>query len=170
MALTDPDGTRHELNETTTNNFDSSDGGFLHYTSATGGGTLYYPDGTQVTYGAAGGGSRSYPTRITDRNGNYISIAYKDGVGPKIDTIKDTLERYLRFFYASNGDLVAIKAPGLTTGSERQVMRFYYDQVSLTTADLFDTNVGRPPSARIVKYRYTPSSSDYGAYTGFRFY
>jgi RHS repeat-associated protein len=169
MALTDPDGTRHALNETTTNNYDSSDGSFLHYTEVTGGGTLYYPDGTQVTYGAAGGGTQSYPTRITDRNGNYISIAYKDGVGPKIDTIKDTLERYIRFFYASNGDLVTIKAPGLTTGSERQVMRFYYEQVSLTTADLFDTNVGRPSSARVVEYIFLPSSSDDGADTGFRF-
>jgi len=167
IALTDRDGTRHALKVTTTNNYDSNDGGFLHYTLVTGGGTLYYPDGTQVTYGASAG-DKSYPTRITDRHGNYISIAYVSGVGPKIDTIKDTLERYIRFFYASNGDLVAIKAPGLTTGSERQVMRFYYDQVSLTTADLFATGIVRPTSARVIKYIYLPSSSA-GSDTGFRF-
>jgi len=111
---------------------------------------------------------KSFPTRITDRNGNYISIAYKDGVGPKIDTVKDTLERYISFFYASNGDLVAIKAPGLTTSSERQMMRFYYDTVSLTTADLFDTGKVSPTSARVIKYIFLPSSSA-GSDTGFRF-
>ena len=168
MALTEPDGTRRDLKRTTTDNYDSTDGSFIHYTLVTGGGTLYYPDGTQVTYGAAGGGIKSYPTKIMDRNGNYILIAYKDGVGPKINTVKDTLERYISFFYASNGDLVAIKAPGLTTGSERQVMRFYYENVSLTTADLFDTGKVSPTSARVIKYIFLPSSSA-GSDTGFRF-
>jgi hypothetical protein len=168
LALTDPDGPRHSLKVTTTNNYDSEDDSFIHYTMVTGGGTAFYPDGTQVTYGAAGSGKKSFPTRITDRNGNYISIAYKDGVGPKIDTVKDTLERYISFFYASNGDLVAIKAPGLTTSSERQMMRFYYDTVSLTTADLFDTGKGSPTSARVIKYIFLPSSSA-GSDTGFRF-
>lgn len=169
IALTDLDGTRRALKVTTTNNYDSNDGSFIHYTLVTGGGTLYYPDGTQITYGAGGGGDKAYPTRITDRHGNYISIAYKNGVGPKIDTIKDTLERYISFFYASNGDLVAIKAPGLTNNSERQVMRFYYDQVSLTTTGLFATGIVRPTSARVIKYIYLPSSSDDGPDTGYRF-
>jgi len=57
LALTDPDGTRHSMKVTTTNNYDSEDGSFIHYTMVTGGGTAFYTDGTQVTYGAAGSGN-----------------------------------------------------------------------------------------------------------------
>ncbi len=61
FTLTDGSGTRHALTYTSTNNYDTTDGTFIHYTGGGGSGTLYYSDGTRVTYGAGGGGYRSAP-------------------------------------------------------------------------------------------------------------
>src|SRR6266542_1185341 len=146
LTLTDADGTRHELALTSTNNYDTKDGTFIHYTGSAGSGTLYYADGTQVTYGASGSGYRAYPTKITDRNGNYIQISYVSTVGPKISSIEDTLHRHINFYYASNGDLVTITKPGLTN-ADLQVMRFYYDDVTIPSSGLFSgINVSGPSS------------------------
>ena len=118
FTLTDSNGTRHALVYSSTNNYVTNDGSFINFVGGSGWGTLFYPEGTQVTYGAAGGGYRSYPTVITDRNGNYILISYVNGVGPRINTIQDTLGRYIRFYYDSNNDLVTITMPGLTGQSD----------------------------------------------------
>lgn len=55
FTLTDADGTRHLLVQTSTNNYDSQDGTFIHFTGGSGWGSLFYADGTRVDYGAAGG-------------------------------------------------------------------------------------------------------------------
>lgn len=176
FTLTDPDGTRHALVQTSAYNYDTKDGTFIHFYGASGWGTLYYPDGTQLNYGAAGGGYRSYPTSITDRNGNYILITYAgtNGVGPKIASIIDTLQRYIHFYYASNGDLVAITAPGLTGSSDLQMMRFYYTDVSISSSGLFDSSIhlpsNTPTSVHTLQYVYLPTSSETnGAHGGYKF-
>lgn len=74
FTLTDSDGTRHALAYTSTENYDTNDGSFIHYNGGAGTGTLYYPNGTQVLYGAGGGGQRIYPIRITDANGNTFQF------------------------------------------------------------------------------------------------
>jgi len=182
FTLTDGDGTRHSLVYTGTQyNYKSTDGTFLLFVSSSG--TLYYPDGTQVTYAAAGtGGLRSYPTKITDTNGNYISISYTDNaghaVGPRISTITDTANRQVTFYYDSNADLVAIKAPGLSGQPDRQVMRFYYDTLTFkaldsdpNTPELFSGVTGVfPSSAKVLRYVYLPNSVESGsAHIGYRF-
>lgn len=161
FTLTDADGTRHALVHTGGNNYATIDGTFVQFTGGSGWGTLFYPDGTRVTYGAAGGGLRSYPTMVTDRNGNYVLISYVNGVGPKISSIQDTLQRYINFHYASNGDLVTITAPGLTGFADRQVIRFYYTDITIG-GNLFDSaiNVSGPSSAHTLQYVYFPASSD----------
>lgn len=167
FTLTDPDGTRHAL-VGSGNNYDSTDGTFIHYyvNGITHTYTLSYPDGTTVSYGASGGGYRYYPIKITDRNGNYITIAYNgtSGAGPQIDYIQDTLQRYVNFYYASNGDLVTITAPGLTGSSPLQVMRFYYDDVTIPSSGLFGSGVnvsyGTPSTVHTLSYVYLPASSD----------
>ncbi len=174
FTLTDADGTRHSLNLTSTNNYDTSDGTFIHYTGSGGSGTLFYADGTQVTYGAGGGGYRIYPTKITDRNGNYILISYVGGIGPKISSIEDTLQRYVNFYYASNGDLVTITEPGLTGQPDRAVMRLYYDTISLTSAGLFQSSINvssnTPTSVHVIKYIYLPNSVETSqAHIGYKF-
>ena len=175
FTLTDPDGTRHSLAFTSTDNYDTTDGTFIHYDGGgTSSGTLYYPDGTVVTYGASGGGIRLYPTRITDRNGNYITIAYNgtSGAGPQILQIDDTLNRHICFYYAS-GDLITVTMPGLTGHDPLQVMRFYYDDVTIPDSFLFDNSINRMPPSTVhaLRYVYLPTSSDGSSpiYTGYKF-
>jgi RHS repeat-associated protein len=172
FTLTDADGTRHALSYTSPNNYDSNDGTFIHFTGGRGWGTLFYSDGTRVFYGAAGGGQRSYPTQITDRNGNYILISYEGGIGPRINSIKDTLGRYVRFYYASNGDLTSITAPGLTGQSDREVMRFFYQDISFNASSLFSStvNVTMPSSSHVIKYIFLSNSVETNnAHIGYRF-
>ncbi|HET7287045.1 MAG TPA: hypothetical protein VFI71_06225, partial [Pyrinomonadaceae bacterium] len=161
FTLTDSNGTRHALVYSSLYNYDTTDGTFIHFNGGSGWGTLSYPDGTLVSYGAAGSGYRSYPTSITDRNGNYISISYVNGVGPRISTIQDTLGRYVRFYYDSNNELVTITMPGLTGQSDLQVMRFYYETLTLPSG-LFASgiNVDKPATARVIKYIYLPASAE----------
>src|ERR1051325_11480497 len=161
FTLTDSNGTRHALAYSSAYNYDTTDGTFIHFNGGSGWGTLSYPDGTRVGYGAAGNGYRSYPTSITDRNGNYILISYVNGVGPRISTIQDTVGRYVRFYYDSNNELVTIMMPGLTGQSDLQVMRFYYETLTLPSG-LFASgiSVDKPASARVIRYVYLPASGE----------
>jgi hypothetical protein len=171
-TLVDADGTRHALSLTSSSHYDTTDGTFIHYHGGSTSGTLYYPDGTIATYGAGGGGYRLYPTQIKDRNGNYISISYAgtSGAGPKISSITDTLGRYINFYYATNGDLIAVTQPGLSSG-DVQTIRFYYTDVTLGSG-LFDSSLGvtKPSSVHTLQYVYFPTSSESsGAHTGYKF-
>lgn len=161
FTLTDSNGTRHALVYSSAYNYDTTDGTFIHFNGGSGWGILSYPDGTRVSYGAAGNGYRSYPTSVMDRNGNYILISYVNGIGPRISTIQDTLGRYVRFYYDSNNELVTITMPGLTGQSDLQVMRFYYDSLTLPSG-LFASgiNVDKPATARVIKYVYFPASAE----------
>ena len=161
FTLTDANGTRHALVSSGGGNYDSTDGTFIRFNGGSGWGTLFYPDGTRVFYGAAGGGYRSYPTVIQDRNGNFMLINYVNGVGPRIYSIQDTVGRLVRFYYDSNNDLVAITKPGLTGQPDLQVMRFYYDTVTLPSG-LFGSgiNVSKPASARVIRYIYMPATAE----------
>jgi RHS repeat-associated protein len=172
FTLTDPDGTRHQLTEPSPNTYtyESKDGTFIQYSAATH--IITYTDGTQVRYSAAGGGKRSYPTKITDRNGNFILISYVDGVGPKIDTVQDTLARVVRFYYDSNGDLSSITAPTYSNqlGSgcvparsgcrERTVVRFFYTNRAVNghfSADIV-ARYPSPVTRRVLQYIYFPET------------
>lgn len=162
FTLTDADGSRHALTATSSYNYATTDGSFIHYYGAGGWGQLTYPDGTIAYYGAGGGGYRLYPTQIVDRNGNFIVISYAgtNGAGPKISSIMDTLARYVYFHYASNGDLIAITQPGLGT-SDNQTMRFYYTDVTIGSS-LFGSTiaVSGPSSVHTLQYVYLPQSAD----------
>jgi hypothetical protein len=92
-------------------------------------GTRHSFDGTVIEYGAQGTGAM-YPTRITDANGNYITITYVNNTGPRIQTITDTMRRVVNFHYDANNLLTAITAPGLGTGT-RTLVRLHYRQLSL---------------------------------------
>jgi RHS repeat-associated protein len=177
LTLTEPDGTRHGLFAISTWEYETRDGSFLHYSGDASLGTLFYPDGTRIRYGAGGGGYRIYPTSMVDRNGNYILISYVSSVGPKISTIQDTLERYVQFNYDSNGDLVAITQPGFNgSGTPLQVMRFYYKStdISLTQSGLWGSGITpslpASNSAHVLEYVYLPASSESGgAHLGYKF-
>jgi RHS repeat-associated protein len=171
FTLEDPNGTRHQLLKVNPSNpndytYESTDGTFIRFVGGQGWGTATYTDGTQVDYGAAGDNPRSYPIKITDRNGNFVKIDYRDGVGPLISTITDTMGRYVRFRYQGN-DLVSITVPGYAGGPDRQTIRFYYEQLPI--AGTFTTDRQAPPSARVIQYVYFPDTQggyryDYSTY------
>jgi RHS repeat-associated protein len=173
-TLTEADGTRYALTLSSGGIYETTDGSFIRFIEAGFGGTLFYPDGTRVFYSAAGGGLRSYPTLIIDANGNYIAISYVNNVGPRIYSVQDTVGRYVRFYYDSNNDLVAITQPGLTGQSDLQMIRFYYENVTLPSG-LFASgiNVDKPSTARVVRYVYMPASAagntSSAGDTGYRF-
>jgi RHS repeat-associated protein len=165
FTLEDANGTRHQLLKVNTNpndyTYESTDGTFVRYVGGQGWGTATYTDGTQVDFGAAGDNPRGYPIKITDRNGNFVKIEYRDGVGPLISTITDTMGRYVRFRYQGN-DLVSVTVPGYAGGPDRQTIRFYYEQLPI--AGTFTTDRQAPPSARVIQYVYFP-----GTQSGYRY-
>jgi YD repeat-containing protein len=147
--IIDADGTRHSFSGTVTQpqypaiHFEghTTDGTFIDYSSNTDStGTINfaqanYPNGTVIKYLNPSRGA-VYPRRITDANGNYISVQYKDVSGaqrgPKILFITDTLGRTINFYYDA-GRLTAITQPGVN-GAERQVVRFHYKTLTLNYA------------------------------------
>lgn len=178
FTLTEANGTRHSLSSSGTDNYDTTDGSFIHYHGGAGAGTLFYANGTEVTYGAGGGGQRIYPTQITDPNGNYISISYAgaSGAGPRISTITDTLERTVSFQYDSGtGDLTSISAPGLGTDEEQEVMRFFYKStdITLNQPNMFSGLTPVFPAnntAHVLEYVYLSRSGDGSApHIGYKF-
>jgi RHS repeat-associated protein len=180
LLLVDADGTRHQmLNDVPYPNppsYITTDGSHVRangYTQK----TLTHTDGTQVYYGAfnsASGITTSWPTKITDRHGNYLIINYptnSSGIqyGPRITSIVDTLGRYIRFYYDSNDNLVSITAPGYADGPERQEVRFFYETITdFTNKAKFASNVtvtNRPSSIPVIKHIYFP-----GTQSGYRYH
>ena len=138
--LIDADGTRHAYSGSSqiysygthfTGN--SIDGTFIDYYSYASGagqnlssGWAKYPNGTVVDYGAPGENAL-HPTRITDANGNYVTITYVNNQGPRIQTVTDTLGRVVNFHYDYNNLLTAVTGPGLG-GTTRTLVRLHYKQ------------------------------------------
>lgn len=194
-GLVAPDGTQHPLD------FDinaypiqtelhTQDGTFTKvrltmgaqsYASA----VAYFIDGTKIDY-AAGISSNNvlYPVKINDRNGNYILINYVNNIGPKISNIQDTLGRFIRFHYDSSGNLVTITVPGFDNSPDRQLVRFYYDNLMVipsfhtqepycwTSPVICDVyaytensgTINQPAIKTVLKYIYFP-----GDQTGYRY-
>ncbi|HYV03476.1 MAG TPA: hypothetical protein VFB82_02760, partial [Blastocatellia bacterium] len=142
--LIDADGTRHGFSGTVTQ-FPSGfigfeghtvDGTFIDYSTFTDStGVINFaqvkmPNGTVIQYGAPGRGA-VHPQRITDANGNYITVEYRFNPerGPKIQRVTDTLGRVMNFYYEA-GKLTAITAPGLD-GSEHPLVRLHYKTLTL---------------------------------------
>lgn len=175
--IIDADGTRHGYTGTVTygpnqNYTDfvghTTDSTFIDYSHHTGlGGAMTYaqakhPNGTTVEYGAQGTGAM-YPTRITDANGNYITITYVNNQGPNIQTVTDTLGRVVNFHYDANNLLTAITAPGLSSGT-RTLVRLHYRQLSLSYSFSGLTPVVRNSTPWVIDAIYYPGTS-----TGFWF-
>src|SRR5436309_14987804 len=63
--------------------------------------------------------------------------------------------------------------PGLTGHDPLQVMRFYYDDLTIDTSYLFDNSINRshPTTVHALKYVYLPTSSDGSSplYAGYKF-
>ncbi|HEU4597120.1 MAG TPA: RHS repeat-associated core domain-containing protein, partial [Pyrinomonadaceae bacterium] len=93
-------------------------------------GAAQLPNGTYIDYGAPGEGA-IYPTKITDSNGNLITITYRNNSGPRIETVTDTLGRAIVFHYDGNNLLTAVTAPGYDGGSARTLVRLHYQEKAI---------------------------------------
>ena len=185
--VVEPDGARHpfEILEVTGDPDRSmrfvgrtTDGTFIdyeHIDDISGGlqwGRARHPDGTTVDYTAKGhdyvrpalgtvvpSWGILFPTRITDRNGNTITIAYRNNVGPEIDTIVDTLGRSIQFHYDDTyGYLTAITAPGLG-GSRRTIVRL--DIVPMRVRQAFmNLRAEAPQTCLVIRAIYYPGTAD----------
>ncbi|HJQ31293.1 MAG TPA: hypothetical protein VJ866_03890, partial [Pyrinomonadaceae bacterium] len=135
--IVDADGTRHSYTGTM-NNYSwgstftgyTTDSTFIDYYHSTNSqgvityASARYPNGAVVLYGAPGRNA-VYPTRITDPNGNYITITYRNNAGPQIQTVTDTLGRVVNFYYDAGNLLTAVTGPGLSGGT-RTLVRLHY--------------------------------------------
>lgn len=170
--IIDADGTRHGFAGTVVygpnqNYTDftghTTDGTFIDYTHHTGlGGAMTYaqaryPNGNVIEYGAQGTGAM-YPTRITDANGNYITITYVNNQGPQIQTVTDTLGRSLNFHYDAYNLLTAITAPAIGTGT-RTLVRLHYTQLPLSYSFSGLTPVVRNSTPWVIDAIYYPATA-----------
>jgi RHS repeat-associated protein len=144
-----PDGTRHSFNGTAGGPSGAryfagytTDGSFInYYTQRDAAGivaaSVWFPNGSSMHCAARGDGA-VYPTHITDRNGNYLSVTYRNNRGPEIETVTDTLGRIIFFNYDSQNRLISITAPGMSSpGSDpppRTVVQLHYKNQPLSTS------------------------------------
>jgi RHS repeat-associated protein len=208
--MIEPDGTRHPYSGVYRGSFPSpfsslqsyeaftTDGSFINYYAEGYKGQFdnsfghnmlsawaRLPNGTKIEYGARANYA-IYPIRITDANGNYITITYRtytrswdnqtyDNVqeGPYIETITDTLGRVIQFHYERQGEapnekdlLTAVTAPGMGEEPRRVILRIQYDTKDLSSAGgNYGFQAGLTPRVRdngvisVVKAIYYPATS-----------
>lgn len=151
--LIDADGTRHGYTGTVSSwssgfNFTghAADGTFIDYgcsisNNYADSGWSKLPNGTSIYYSSIGSASTNthlFPVQITDAQGNYINITYRNASTPQLDTITDTLGRIITFHYDSLDRLTHVKAPRMTdqgsqygTDTTRELVRIHYRQLTL---------------------------------------
>ena len=175
--LIERDGTRRYLGSGLYNGygyalggpFETSDGSHIVYTgNARDGGDLHYPDGTTVSYTTTN--NRVLPTTITDRNGNYVQVAWKPDCvegycgyfSPiALDYVVDTLGRRLEFQYDANYRLIAVTAPGFGGTVQNPVTNtlVQFDYQTVTPSYSFTgLTVERPASSFRLKHIYFPGT------------
>lgn len=148
--LIDADGTRHgytgSVNAYSTGmsfKGHTADGSFIDYGcqftyGEYGSGWVKLPNGTNIIYSTIGpGNSHVHPTRITDVQGNYVTITYQNTTSPsdpKIETVTDTLGRVITFKYDSLNRMIEVVGPAISTstsGRTRTLMRLHYRELTL---------------------------------------
>jgi len=104
-----PSGGRVELRQVGANNYESADSSYTHLNDSNSSALIVRTtDGTQYKFEPVIVNNEFRCTRITDRNGNYISATYNTTNGHLL-TITDTLGRLINFVYDSNNNLQKIR-------------------------------------------------------------
>ena len=178
----DAAGTRHYLGQGGSANqyvtLQTNDGSHLTYAGYAGYGNLYGNDGSNVAIGLVN--NRALPYRITDSNGNYITLAYKltacdpncspcsgcDPIYPTLmlDYITDTMGRIIQCNYdATTNNLISISAPGFGGTAQNPitttVAQFDYERRSVSNNFSGLTVENRPAQAMdFIKHIYMPAT------------
>jgi RHS repeat-associated protein len=176
------DGTRHYLGQggsaAQSVTLQTNDGTRLTFVgTAAYGGTLYSNDGSKINISVIN--NRLLPWSISDRNGNYISIAYRQtACDPNcspcsscsplyptlmLDYITDTLGRVIQCNYDASNNLVSITAPGFGGTAQQPVTQTIaqFDYESRTVSNNFSglTVENRPTQAmNFLKHVYLPAT------------
>jgi YD repeat-containing protein len=119
-------GRRVELRQVSANVYEAADSSYLQLTdNGNNTLTLRTTDGTQIKYAPYASGWQV--TKITDRNGNYLSIS--NNSSGDIQSLTDTLGRVIQFTYDGYGNLTSINQ--MWNGVSRPWATFQWGQ-SLT--------------------------------------
>lgn len=136
-------------------------------TSGSQGLAIYSPNGTRydmtqlVNVGTAVAPVYAwYTTKITDRNGNYATIAYAASSSPEISSVTTSDGRSLSFTYLDSGTLSRRIS---TVSGAGQTYTYGYTAVSGVSAEYFLTSVTRPDSTSW-SYSYNGSLTTAGSY------
>ncbi|NOT63330.1 MAG: RHS repeat protein [Acidobacteria bacterium] len=145
-----PSGRSVELRDTTTAGlYESADSTYTQYNNATK--TLTTSDGTRYYF------PNGYVcTKITDRNGNFISITYV-GTTNRIDTITDTANRVVKFTYHQTHNTVQSIALEIGVNTYRSLATFSYGTNTLahnfSSLSVANAPVGQyPVLTRVTQY------------------
>jgi len=181
--LIDADGTRHGYTGYLTNLTNgmsftghTADGSFIDYGcqftfGGQGSGWAKLSNGTSIIYSTIGNAnSHVHPTRITDVQGNYVTITYQNSFepsDPKIETVTDTLGRVISFKYDSLNRMIRVEAPsisGAPGAKTRTLIRLHYRELNLAYSFSGLTPMVRDSSPWVIDSIYYP-----GTQTGYWF-
>lgn len=138
-------GARTELRQVEyTNVYEALDSSYLQLTDGGWEATLRPADGTQVTFTYSGGKYRC--TKILDRNGNYISLAYNSA--GDVSQITDTLGRVINLSYDTNARLNALEQN--RGGQVHQWATLGYADLSVATGFAAGVNVLGPSNGTVL--------------------
>ncbi|MGH9798734.1 MAG: hypothetical protein ACRD82_00060, partial [Blastocatellia bacterium] len=135
-----PDGTRHDMGyNSALAKYESYDSSYLKFDGAAQ--IMYLPDGTQMKFGVYSYDVNvldflALPIEIKDRNGNFMTIAYRDlttsaGVKKVLDYVTDTAGRRIDFNYQNNRLISISQDRGGTT---YYFARLDYQPVTIQTS------------------------------------
>jgi hypothetical protein len=179
-VLIDADGTRHgyagslqQWSGGMSFTGHTADGSFIDYGCTFnygnyGSGWAKLPNGTSITYSTIGATpDQVYPTSITDAQGNYITVTYRNPSRPQLETITDTLGRVITFQYDSCNRLISVTAPRMQNeepiyggGKTRVVMRIVYRTLNLNYSFASGiTPVVGNPSPYVIDAIYYPGTN-----------
>lgn len=107
------------------------------------------PNGTTVSYSISSANKvQAFPTRISDAQGNYMDVSYRNNTGPQLNTITDTLGRVITFNYDSSNRLISVEVPKMDNAGTRTAVRIHYKQLTLNAGWAYpvtgDTNNTAP--------------------------
>ncbi|MBS1791530.1 MAG: RHS repeat protein [Acidobacteria bacterium] len=167
-----PDDTRHDLAYNSTSaKYEAYDSSYLKFDGSAQ--TLLFPDGTKMKFGVYSYDTNvldflALPIEIKDRNGNFITIAYKDmttsaGTKKVLDSVTDTAGRRIDFNYSYNRLTSISQGRGSFT---YYYVRLDYQPVTIQTSFY---NLATDPSTINGTAVYLPSRVTYPTGINFRF-
>jgi RHS repeat-associated protein len=151
-----PDGGVHDLRYNSSSSlYESIDSTYMDFNDSTG--VLRLREGTQITFALQGSsGSYVLPTKLKDRNGNYITINYS-GTGQQISSIVDTIGRTTSFSYNGDGTLASISKSGF--GNASRTWSFGYSSLTLSYSFASSLTVNAPSSVKVLSSITFPNST-----------